>query len=128
MLDRCENSNNRHWDNYGGRGISVSKSWHNFKKFYKDMDKRPAGTTIERINNNGNYTASNCRWATRTEQNINTRVSKRWTINGIEYISSVVAAKAIGVNPSVIVRSCNGYMRYGKYHAPKEGCSCRLAY
>ena len=70
MKERCSNPNNKKFFNYGGRGISVCGKWENdFAAFLKDMGKRPSMIhSIDRINSNGNYEPSNCRWALKLEQ------------------------------------------------------------
>ena len=82
MKQRCLNINNNRYKDYGGRGIKVCKRWLKFENFYKDMGERPKGTTLDRIDNNGNYEPSNCRWATPEQQYSNMRSNHYITYNG----------------------------------------------
>jgi hypothetical protein len=77
MLQRCTNPNYTDYKNYGGRGITVCQAWHSFEQFYRDMGSRSLGTTLDRINNDGNYEPSNCRWADRHTQALNKRPRRK---------------------------------------------------
>lgn len=70
MIQRCNNPNHPQYSNYGGRGIIVCDRWKSsFENFIRDMGTKPeSNLTLERINNNGNYDYSNCKWATYIEQ------------------------------------------------------------
>lgn len=83
------------YPNYGGRGIAVCAGWFKFENFYSDMGDRPEGLTIERINNDGNYSCGkcdqckandwpmNCEWADLHTQCRNARHNHNITINGV---------------------------------------------
>jgi hypothetical protein len=73
MLQRCTNPLSPAWPDYGGRGITVCESWRSFESFYADMGTPPPGLTIERMNNDSGYSLTNCRWATRSDQQRNRR-------------------------------------------------------
>ncbi|MBB6446493.1 AP2 domain-containing protein [Bacillus benzoevorans] len=78
MITRCEDESVNNYERYGGRGIKVCKRWRNsFESFLSDMGKRPTlSYTLDRIDVNGNYEPSNCRWADLTQQAINKRLQK----------------------------------------------------
>lgn len=82
MIQRCTNPKAVSYPSYGGRGISVCARWRTFQNFVADMGLRPAGTSIERVNQNGNYEPGNCRWATPKEQARNTSRSIIVSIDG----------------------------------------------
>ena len=78
MIDRCYNKKDSNYHNYGGRGIVICKRWlSSFRNFINDMGEKPSAShSIDRINNDGNYKPSNCKWSTRAEQVRNRRCSK----------------------------------------------------
>jgi hypothetical protein len=73
MICRCTKPKYSAYPNYGGRGIAVCERWMKFENFLADMGLRPEGTTLGRIDNEGNYTLENCAWQTFSEQNKNRR-------------------------------------------------------
>lgn len=73
MRQRCINPNSKDYPDYGARGVSVCERWNDPRNFIADMGERPEGASIDRIDTNGNYEPSNCRWATAHEQRMNQR-------------------------------------------------------
>lgn len=85
MINRCENLNSKDYKNYGARGISVCPEWRNsFESFYRwALENGYADNlTIDRIDNNGNYEPSNCRWVDIKTQSRNTRNNHLYTYKG----------------------------------------------
>lgn len=79
---RCADAFHKDFPLYGGRGIQVCERWNDLAAFVADMGPRPDGASIDRIDNDGHYEPSNCRWADRWTQARNTRGNKRLTISG----------------------------------------------
>ena len=92
MLSRCRNRNRSDYVNYGGRGITVCERWLAFENFLVDMGERPAGTTLDRKDNDRGYDPTNCVWATHKEQTNNRRPFKHKAPRTKEHIEKIRAA------------------------------------
>jgi hypothetical protein len=107
MKQRCANSTNKDYPNYGARGIQVCASWRNsFSKFLLDMGKRPSPQhSLDRIDNDLGYKPTNCRWATRRQQSLNKRNNRHLTLKGvtktaIEWVEELRVS--LGLRPELI--------------------------
>lgn len=101
MKRRCVNFKDANYHHYGGRGIIVCQRWlDSFENFLEDMGEIPDKLTIERIDNNGNYEKSNCKWATFKEQGRNRRNTKLTRLQVLrirEFIWAGIPHKELGV-------------------------------
>jgi hypothetical protein len=101
MHKRCSNPNDRQFMDYGGRGIRVCDRWREFENFLSDMGQPPLGGMLERIDNNSDYSPENCKWATRTEQNNNTRKNRFIEHGGVRLTISQWARR-LGITPALL--------------------------
>jgi len=88
MQQRCTNSKNPAYANYGGRGITVCARWNSFENFLEDLGVKPAPDyELERKDNNANYTPENCKWIPAALQGLNKRLYKTNTsgIAGVRF-------------------------------------------
>lgn len=121
MLDRCRNPKTRAWKHYGGRGIKVCMRWKSFENFYADMGPKPSpNMSLDRIDTNGNYEPSNCRWATSDQQRINTRHKYKLTEDLVRQIlvdprSTSAIARELGLKPATIYAARRG-TNWGHLH------------
>lgn len=112
MIRRCYDENNPAFEQYGGRGIRVCDEWlDDFSSFYNDMGDRPDNMSLDRKDNNGHYSPQNCRWATRTQQNNNTRANVSYEYRGL-VANQTEWARALGVTQS-------GFRYYVINHSPE---------
>jgi len=101
MIRRCTCPHETGFHNYGGRGIKVCTRWYQFKNFLADLGERPPGMQLDRRNNNGHYTPSNCKWSTKKEQANNRRTNRRLTYKGRRRTVTEWAV-TLGLNPTTI--------------------------
>lgn len=112
MLNRCHSPANEAFPRYGGRGITVDPRWHTFENFKKDMGTKPKGMSLERLENNLGYSATNCKWATYTEQNSNRRDNVYLTMPTGDRVTLAEAARRLGVATGSVTY---GISRKGSY-------------
>ncbi len=102
MVARCTNPRASGWHKYGARGVNVCPRWLDFAAFLADMGERPQGKSIDRHPDAaGDYEPGNCRWATPTEQNENTRTA-RWIEHGGERRTLSSWARHLGVSAGTL--------------------------
>lgn len=113
MLQRCNNPNNPRYHQYGGRGIKVCEEWHSFKNFLNDMGIPPEGKSLDRINIDGNYEPSNCRWATQFEQSNNMRKNTRLRFND-QVLTLSEISNVTGINKATLRKRIVRHWPYQK--------------
>ena len=113
MKNRCYNQNDKlNYEEYGSRGIKVCERWlgkNGFWNFVEDMGQKPKGYSIDRIDVDGDYEPSNCRWASPKEQAYNRRNCLVFVIDGKAY-NTEEAAKILGKHPETLrIRKRKGF-------------------
>lgn len=141
MRSRCMNPNDPSYANYGERGIKVCQRWaEDYDAFFADMGEAPDGLSIERINVDGDYEPSNCRWADWTDQANNKRTNKIISYGGRQ-MTAAQWARELGIGPDTLHRRINVYQmplekaltkgslarlwRHGTRQGYVNGCKCK---
>jgi len=128
MKQRCFNSKNKHFKNYGGRGIIVCDRWLMFDGFFEDMGDKPSKKySLDRLDVNGNYCKENCKWSTRYTQDRNRRDSVYLVYKNKNYIlqdlaneigipqQTIQARLRKGLSIEEAVSKVYKYIKSGKY-------------
>jgi len=129
MKERCDNKNRRFYHRYGGRGITYCKEWENFEPF---MDWALAngysdGLTLDRINNDGNYEPSNCRWATQSQQSYNkTHLPNATGFKGVHPSRRHKGGEIIGYKATAFLNHREVYIGFSK--SPEKAAEIRRKY
>lgn len=97
MKKRCSNPNHSRYKNYGGRGIKVCKRWMEFTGFLEDMGESPEGMSIDRVDNDKDYSPDNCRWTT-LERQANNRTDNVYLVYDGRKQSLADWARDLGFN------------------------------
>ncbi len=116
MLTRCYNPNHEAFGSYGGRGIGVCAEWKDFNIFLKDMGPRPRNMTLDRKDNDKNYSKYNCRWATPRTQANNRRPA------------TIASKRALAICGHSEWRKCQYCQKYddpSNLYIRKDGCHAR---
>jgi hypothetical protein len=118
LVQRCVNSNDQDYYNYGGRGILLHPAWADFSNFLRDVGECPPGLEIDRIDFNKGYEPENVRWTDQRTQSLN----RRWTIwiaLEEEMIPMKVAAERLGLSYNTLksLTAPNGLYRLSGHAA-----------
>ena len=101
MIQRCTNPRHKQFSDYGKRGISVCADWSSFDAFLRDMGPRPEGLTLDRTDNNRGYEKANCRWLTRSVQQLNRRTNRILELGGVSK-PLTTWAREVGIAPETV--------------------------
>ena len=124
MMGRCYNLKNKHYQSYGGRGISVCTDWQDLENFVSWAESTYIeGMTMDRINNDGNYEPTNIRWTTKTTQAVNQRVQKNNTSGYVGIYWDISKNKW-----TAKVRSNNKLINIGRFKTIEEAVQARDNY
>jgi hypothetical protein len=126
MKQRCQDVNLSQYKDYGGRGVKVCERWKDYLNFYADMGPRPSVKhSLDRVNNDGNYEPSNCKWVTRKEQNRNKRSNRKFVI-GFREMCLSDAAELYGIRPLIAgKRLRRGWNLIEALERPVFGVGCK---
>jgi hypothetical protein len=125
MKARCLNPKHKDFERYGGAGISVYEGWVDcFEQFYQHLGPRPAGTSLDRIDNKKGYAPGNVRWATYSQQRRNSSSAKDWFIKGMSFETAQDAATHFGVSKKTVWCWVNGAFdkRRNTFTQPRGDC------
>lgn len=119
MRARCQNTRNKEYHRYGGRGIVICERWASFEAFFADMGCKPSSVhSIDRIDGDGDYEPGNCRWATSVEQSRNRDCVTKIMIGGRRLVIPDIAVNA-GIHASTIRARIRAGWRPEELNAPR---------
>lgn len=107
MIERCTKPKATNFQYYGGRGIRVCARWLVFKNFLQDMGEKPKGATIERIDNDGDYTPGNCEWCLSHSKQLMNRRNSYWVVVAGKKMTMISFAKKIGISVKALYARAN---------------------
>ena len=124
MKHRCFNPNHKSYSDYGGRGIAVCDRWKNsFEDFLADMGSRPtAKHSLDRIDNNADYSPENCKWSTKAEQQNNRRYNRLITIDDVTLTIAQWAEKMSISHQVIRDRLRDGWSEFAAVMTPVRPC------